>query len=208
VNTSTRCAGLVLASLAVIILNLAAQTSHQALRSPPNSEGDARTPLTLELRELGFDGVTPAATGRPGYHPSPMLKLYIYGYLNRVQSSRRLEREAGRNLDLPALLSFDGIIGVHHCLVHDINAFGACLSAQYYMFANDFDLSFSGFHGTFACRVAWRRATLCGVVFVLRRRAPKPVSAKVELASIIQLNRPDALRGGTMRSSNSAVRLP
>src|SRR5450755_3197223 len=54
----------------------------------------------LELRELGFDGVTPAATGRPGYHPSPLLKLYIYGYLNRVQSSRRLEREAGRNLEV------------------------------------------------------------------------------------------------------------
>src|SRR5215216_2925692 len=53
----------------------------------------------LELRELGFDSVTPAATGRPGYHPSPMLKLYIYGYLNRVQSSRRLEREAGRNVE-------------------------------------------------------------------------------------------------------------
>jgi transposase len=50
----------------------------------------------LELRDLGFDGVDPAATGRPAYHPSPMLKLYIYGYLNRVQSSRRLEREAGR----------------------------------------------------------------------------------------------------------------
>src|ERR1700732_5135157 len=43
----------------------------------------------LELRDLGFDGVDPAATGRPGYHPSPMLKLYIYGYLNRVQSSRQ-----------------------------------------------------------------------------------------------------------------------
>jgi transposase len=54
----------------------------------------------LELRELGFDSVTPAATGRPGYHPSPLLKLYIYGYLNRVQSSRRLEREAGRNLEV------------------------------------------------------------------------------------------------------------
>ena len=54
----------------------------------------------LELRDLGFDGVAPAATGRPGYHPSPMLKLYIYGYLNRVQSSRRLEREAGRNLEV------------------------------------------------------------------------------------------------------------
>ncbi len=45
---------------------------------------------------LGFDRVTPRATGRPGYHPSVLLKLYIYGYLNRVQSSRRLEREAGR----------------------------------------------------------------------------------------------------------------
>src|SRR6476620_6997446 len=54
----------------------------------------------LELRDLGFDGVDPAATGRPAYHPSLMLKLYIYGYLNRVQSSRRLEREAGRNLEV------------------------------------------------------------------------------------------------------------
>ena len=40
----------------------------------------------------------PLATGRPAYHPSTLLKLYIYGYLNRVQSSRRLEREAGRNM--------------------------------------------------------------------------------------------------------------
>src|SRR6202171_5281910 len=54
----------------------------------------------LELRDLGFDGVDPAATGRRAYHPSPMLKLYIYGYLNRVQSSRRLEREAGRNVEV------------------------------------------------------------------------------------------------------------
>src|ERR1700679_1897021 len=54
----------------------------------------------LELRDLGFDDVDPAATGRPAYHPSAMLKLYIYGYLNRVQSSRRLEREAGRNLEV------------------------------------------------------------------------------------------------------------
>src|ERR1700731_206118 len=54
----------------------------------------------LELRDLGFDGVDPAATGRPAYHPSAMLKLYIYGYLNRVQSSRRLERKAGRNVEV------------------------------------------------------------------------------------------------------------
>src|SRR3989454_6219940 len=58
----------------------------------------------LELRDLGFDGVEPAATGRPSYHPSVLLKLYIYGYLNRVQSSRRLEREAGRNIEVMWLL--------------------------------------------------------------------------------------------------------
>src|SRR6201746_2596914 len=54
----------------------------------------------LELRDLGFEAVEAAATGRPAYHPSAMLKLYIYGYLNRVQSSRRLEREAGRNVEV------------------------------------------------------------------------------------------------------------
>jgi transposase len=54
----------------------------------------------LELADLGFDRVAPKATGRPSYHPSVLLKLYIYGYLNRVQSSRRLEREAGRNVEL------------------------------------------------------------------------------------------------------------
>ena len=53
----------------------------------------------LDLAELGFDGVAPELTGRPSYHPSALLKLYIYGYLNRVQSSRRLEREAGRNVE-------------------------------------------------------------------------------------------------------------
>jgi len=54
----------------------------------------------LELAELGFGGVDPEATGRPSYHPSALLKLYIYGYLNRVQSSRRLEREGGRNVEV------------------------------------------------------------------------------------------------------------
>jgi transposase len=58
----------------------------------------------LDLAKLGFSGVEPAATGRPAYHPSVLLKLYIYGYLNRVQSSRRLEREAGRNLEVMWLL--------------------------------------------------------------------------------------------------------
>ena len=59
---------------------------------------------SLGLADLGFDGVRPSATVRPADHPAILLKLYIYGYLNRVQSSRRLEREAGRNLEVIWLL--------------------------------------------------------------------------------------------------------
>src|SRR5215472_5978675 len=58
----------------------------------------------LDFGELGFARVEPADTGRPAYHASTLLKLYTYGYLNRVQSSRRLEREAGRNVELMWLL--------------------------------------------------------------------------------------------------------
>ena len=47
----------------------------------------------LDLAALGFSGMMPAATGRPAYHPSMLLKIYLYGYLNRIQSSRRLERK-------------------------------------------------------------------------------------------------------------------
>jgi len=54
----------------------------------------------LDLQQLGFEGAEPAATGRPAYHPAVLLKIYIYGYLNRIQSSRRLEREAQRNVEL------------------------------------------------------------------------------------------------------------
>ena len=54
----------------------------------------------LDLGQLGFDSVEPELTGRPAYHPSVLLKIYIYGYLNRIQSSRRLEREAQRNMEL------------------------------------------------------------------------------------------------------------
>src|SRR5436305_6733878 len=54
----------------------------------------------LDLKALGFQGADPAVTGRPSYHPSVLLKLYIYGYLNRILSSRRLEREAQRNVEL------------------------------------------------------------------------------------------------------------
>jgi len=54
----------------------------------------------LDLGRLGFEGVVPAETGRPAYHPAVLLKIYIYGYLNRIQSSRRLERETQRNVEL------------------------------------------------------------------------------------------------------------
>src|ERR1700760_4119339 len=54
----------------------------------------------LDLDGLGFAGMQPEATGRPAYHPSTLLKIYLYGYLNRVQSSRRLERETQRNVEL------------------------------------------------------------------------------------------------------------
>ena len=54
----------------------------------------------LDLARLGFGGVEPETTGRPAYHPATLLKIYVYGYLNRVQSSRRLERECQRNIEL------------------------------------------------------------------------------------------------------------
>src|SRR6188472_296223 len=54
----------------------------------------------LDLGELGFDRTVPAATGRPAYDPAVLLKVYIYGYLNRIQSSRRLEHECQRNVEL------------------------------------------------------------------------------------------------------------
>src|ERR1700693_3616019 len=54
----------------------------------------------LDLRALGFEGVVPEATGRAGYHPATMLKIYVYGYVNQIASSRRLEREAQRNVEM------------------------------------------------------------------------------------------------------------
>ena len=54
----------------------------------------------LDLAALGFDGITPASTGRPSYHPSVLLKIYVYGYINQIASRRRLAREARRNVEL------------------------------------------------------------------------------------------------------------
>jgi transposase len=58
----------------------------------------------LDLADLGFERVAHARTGRPGYHPAVLLKLFIYGYLNRLPSSRRLERDAGRNVEVMWLI--------------------------------------------------------------------------------------------------------
>src|SRR5271156_1261934 len=54
----------------------------------------------LDLGALCFAGVVPEATGRPAYHPASLLKIYVYGYINQVASSRRLEREAQRNVEM------------------------------------------------------------------------------------------------------------
>ena len=54
----------------------------------------------LDLQALGFEGVVPEATGRPAYPPATMLKIYVYGYINQIQSSRRLERETARNVEM------------------------------------------------------------------------------------------------------------
>lgn len=59
----------------------------------------------LDLASLGFEGVVPADTGRPSYHPAVLLKLYVYGYLNRIASTRRLETEALRNVELMWLIT-------------------------------------------------------------------------------------------------------
>jgi transposase len=54
----------------------------------------------LDLVVLGFAGVVPEATGRPTYHPSVLLKIYVYGYINQIASSRRLERRGQRNVEM------------------------------------------------------------------------------------------------------------
>src|SRR5271167_1538956 len=80
----------------------------------------------LDLAALGFDGIRPAATGRPSYHPSVLLKIYVYGYINQIASSRRLEREARRNVELMWLtgrLSFynrSDICRRHFSIISDI----------------------------------------------------------------------------------------
>jgi transposase len=76
----------------------------------------------LDLNDLGFDRITSANTGRPGYHPSVLLKLFIYGYLNRIPSSRRLEREANRNVEVMWLM---GRLAPDHKTIADFRRMNA-----------------------------------------------------------------------------------
>jgi len=94
---------------------LAGDDRHQPCLLPPSIDEyvDQHAPVrvvdafvdTLDFRTLGFNRATPASTGRPGYDPRDLLKLYIYGYLNDIRSSRRLERECKRNIETIWLMS-------------------------------------------------------------------------------------------------------
>ncbi|WP_342733389.1 PilZ domain-containing protein [Bradyrhizobium sp. B117] len=102
-----------------------------------------------------------------------------------------IERRAMERIPInrAARLSFDGIRGTPPCVVRDINALGACISTPYYIFANEFVLSFEGHSGIFICRIVWRKATLCGVCFLLRRRPPKLANGSGEPANVVRLVR-------------------
>ena len=100
------------------------------------------------------------------------------------------ERRAMKRLPInrAARLSFDEISGVHPCMVRDMNALGACISTPYYIFANEFVLSFDGHSGIFICRVVWRKETLCGVSFLLRRRSPKVANDCSNHTNVVRLD--------------------
>ncbi len=102
-----------------------------------------------------------------------------------------IERRAMKRIPVnrAARLSFGEIRGTHPCVVRDINALGACISTPYYIFANEFELSFDGHSGVFICRVVWRKETLCGVCFLLRRRSPKSANDSVAPTNMVRLDR-------------------
>lgn len=82
---------------------------------------------SLDLRPLGFEKATPKSTGRPPYDPRDLLKLYLYGYLHRVRSSRRLEAECGRNIEVMWLL--DRLVPDHKTIAEFRRRNGAGLRA-------------------------------------------------------------------------------
>ncbi|SCB55379.1 PilZ domain-containing protein [Bradyrhizobium shewense] len=97
-----------------------------------------------------------------------------------------------------ARLSFGEMNGTHPCVVRDISALGACISTPYYIFAHEFVLSFDGHSGAFFCRVVWRKQTLCGVSFLLRRRSPKPANDSSGTMNVVRLGRPILGRRGRL----------
>jgi transposase len=106
----------------------------------------------LDLGDLGFIGVAPQATGRPSYHPSVLLKLYIYGYLNRVQSSRRLEREAGRNVEVMWLT---GRLVPDHKTIADFRKDNGAAIRKVCEPCRDFRRLFCLSHATIASSLIW-----------------------------------------------------
>jgi transposase len=80
----------------------------------------------LDLGRLGFEGVNPTATGRPSYRPAVLLKIYVYGYLNRIQSSRRLERESQRNVNHSSPSSTIPALNLRSC--NKLRPYAACSS--------------------------------------------------------------------------------
>ncbi|MGO4510465.1 PilZ domain-containing protein [Bradyrhizobium sp. MOS001] len=109
-----------------------------------------------------------------------------------------IERRAMKRIPInrAARLSFGEIHGTHPCLVRDINALGARISTPYYIFADEFVLSFDGHSGIFYCRVVWKKETLCGVLFLLRRRSPKAANDSGARANVVRLDRRLVCRGG------------
>lgn len=97
-----------------------------------------------------------------------------------------------------ARLSFGEMSGTHPCVVRDISALGACISTPYHIFAHEFVLSFDGHSGVFFCRVVWRKQTLCGVSFFLRRRSPKPANDPSGTTNVMRLGQPIADRRGRL----------
>jgi hypothetical protein len=106
------------------------------------------------------------------------------------------ERRAMQRIPInrAAQLSFGGLNGRHPCVVRDINVRGACISTPYYIFANEFALSFDGHRGAVTCRIIWRKATLCGVCFVASRSSPHLASEPGGATNVVRLDR-QAYRG-------------
>ena len=89
-------------------------------------------------------------------------------------------------INLPALLSFDGIRGVYPCVVRDISASGARISAPYYIFAREFVLSFDGFGTGLNCRTVWRKGNLYGLSLMPRHRSPIGKAVRLDRRAVAQ----------------------